>query len=39
MQIEEKVSKFNQGFVKLKDEIAKNIVGQSEVVDGVIICL
>lgn len=39
MQAEERVAQFNQCFKQLSDEISKVIVGQSEIVEGVVICL
>ncbi len=39
MQAEERVAQFNQYFKQLSDEISKVIVGQQEIVEGVIICL
>ena len=39
MQAEERVTQFNKYFKQLRDEIAKVIVGQEEIVEGVIICL
>jgi MoxR-like ATPase len=39
MQVEEQVSKFKKDFDVLKSEIGKMIVGQEEIVEGVITCL
>lgn len=39
MQIEEQVRKFKQDFDVLREEIGRMIVGQSEIVEGVITCL
>lgn len=39
MQIEERVLKFKNDFQTLKSEIGKMIVGQEDIVEGVIICL
>ena len=39
MQAEERVAQFNQCFKQLSDEISKVIVGQSEIVEGVVVCL
>ena len=39
MQAEERVARFNKRFKDLRDEIGKVIVGQEEIVEGVIICL
>lgn len=39
MQPEERIAQFNQYFQQLRDEIGKVIVGQQEIVEGVIICL
>lgn len=39
MQAEERVQRFNQQFIRLRDEIGRVIVGQGEIIDGVIICL
>ena len=39
MQAEERVAQFNQCFKQLSDEISKVIVGQQEIVEGVVICL
>ena len=39
MQPEERMAQFNQYFQQLRDEIGKVIVGQQEIVEGVIICL
>jgi len=39
MQAEERVAQFNTYFKSLREEIGKVIVGQQEIVDGVIICL
>jgi len=38
-QVEREVKQFRDEFKKLRDEIGKMIVGHSEVVDGVLICL
>ncbi|HPP74536.1 MAG TPA: MoxR family ATPase [Armatimonadota bacterium] len=39
MQIEERIGKFRQDFNTLKAEISRMIVGQEEIVEGVIVCL
>lgn len=39
MQPEERVAQFNTYFNRLREEIGKVIVGQQEIVDGVITCL
>jgi MoxR-like ATPase len=39
MQPEERIAQFNQYFKQLRDEVGKVIVGQSEIVEGVIMCL
>jgi len=39
MQAEERVAQFNTYFTQLREEIGKVIVGQQEIVDGVITCL
>jgi len=39
MQPQERVAQFNTYFKKLREEIGKVIVGQDEIVEGVIICL
>lgn len=39
MTSEKRLEQFNMYFTRLRDEIGKVIVGQNEVVDGVIICL
>ncbi|MBP6962939.1 MAG: MoxR family ATPase [Armatimonadetes bacterium] len=39
MQAEERVAQFNQCFRQLSDEISKVIVGQSEIIEGVVLCL
>jgi len=39
MHPEERIVDFNQSFKRLRDEIGKVIVGQEEIVEGVIICL
>lgn len=39
MTIEQQLEQFNAYFTRLKTEIGKVIVGQDEIVDGVIICL
>jgi len=39
MQAEERVEQFNIYFTRLRDEIGKVIVGQQEIIDGVITCL
>ncbi|MHB0911835.1 MAG: AAA family ATPase [Armatimonadota bacterium] len=39
MQPEERIAEFNRCFVRLREEIGKVIVGQQEIVDGVIVCL
>jgi MoxR-like ATPase len=39
MQVEEQVSKFKRDFDILRSEIGKMIVGQEEIVEGVITCL
>lgn len=39
MQAEERVAQFNSCFNSLREEIGKVIVGQREIVDGVIACL
>ncbi|MHB1000115.1 MAG: AAA family ATPase [Armatimonadota bacterium] len=39
MQAEERVASFNRHFVRLSDEIAKVIVGQEQIVEGVVTCL
>lgn len=39
MQAEERVAQFNECFNRLRREIGKSIVGQADIVDGVVICL
>ena len=39
MQAEERVAQFNECFNRLREEIGKSIVGQTEIVEGVVICL
>lgn len=39
MSAEQRVAQFNEYFKSLKDEIGKVIVGQEEIVEGVIMCL
>lgn len=39
MQAEERVGLFNESYKKLKEEIGKVIVGQEEIIEGVITCL
>lgn len=39
MQPEERVAQFNEYFKRLRNEIGKVIVGQQDIVDGVITCL
>lgn len=39
MSIEERTAKFQQDFIKLREEIGKVIVGSEEIIDGVLICL
>lgn len=39
MQAQERVAQFNSYFKQLRDEIGKVVVGQQEIVDGVITCL
>jgi MoxR-like ATPase len=37
--IQERVEKFKENFLRIKDEISKVIVGQQEIIEGVLICL
>ncbi|HGJ65563.1 TPA: AAA family ATPase, partial [bacterium] len=37
--IQERVEKFKENFLRIKDEISKIIVGQQEIIEGVLICL
>jgi MoxR-like ATPase len=39
MQAEERVAQFNEHFNRLRAEMGRSIVGQTEIVEGVIICL
>ncbi len=39
MQAEERVAQFRKDYQRLRDEIGKVIVGQEEIVEGVIVCL
>ncbi len=38
-QVEQQVTGFRESFQKLRDEIGKMIVGHSDIVDGVLVCL
>jgi len=37
--MKEKVEKFRENFLKVKEEISKIIVGQQEIIEGVLLCL
>ena len=39
MKAEERVAQFNEHFNRLRAEMGKSIIGQTEIVEGVIICL
>jgi MoxR-like ATPase len=38
-QVEQKHEEFRQTFLKIQEEISKRIVGQKEIIEGVLICL
>ena len=38
-QVQQAVAGFRDEFARLRDEIGKMIVGQAEVVEGVLVCL
>lgn len=38
-QIEQKHEEFRQTFLKIQEEVSKRIVGQKEIIEGVLICL
>ena len=38
-QVEQKHEEFRQTFLKIQEEVSKRIVGQKEIIEGVLICL
>ena len=38
-QAEEKYEEFRETFLKIQQEVSKRIVGQKEIIEGVLICL